>query len=377
MITSQDQAPRIAVLWSRLPGYAYACVSALAARIGNDRVWCGSLGDPPSYFAETIASGQLPVSVFSRQDNYRQVAEDILARLLPFRPDVVVGSGWALKAWLLVAKQLRQQGVATVAMADTPWLGTFRQAARCVLGRQLLRRSFDALWIPGARGYPVARLAGYADDRLWQNMLACDAETYSAATPERLQAAQLHRRWPRRFLFVGRLVEVKNIVRLMEAYEQYAASTPHPWSLAIAGGGACAAQVRDLPGVERLGPLPPSEVLRVMAESGCLVLPSTYDAWGVVVHEACCAGLPLVLSWAVGAGAELLRDGYNGRGADPRRPESLAAAMRWVSTHPEPWVLGRRSFGLSHQFSPQLWADGLVMKSTELLAGRPEARGHA
>ena len=44
-----------------------------------------------------------------------------------------------------------------------------------------------------------------------------------------------------------------------------------------------------------------------------LVLPSWFEPWGVVVNEAVAAGLAVVASEAVGAAAELVRDGVNGR----------------------------------------------------------------
>jgi len=157
---------------------------------------------------------------------------------------------------------------------------------------------------------------------------------------------------------------------LLEGYARYAEATSDPWQLTIIGDGPLADLVRGAHGVEWLGALPPPDVHRTMAQSGCLVLPSVYEPWGVVVHEAACAGLSLVLSEEVGAGAELLWDGYNGRRVAPRRPESIANAMRWISEHPEPWLLGSRSFEASHRLSPELWADNLVTRSTELLTAR-------
>jgi len=169
--------PRTAVLWSGLPAYAYSCVLALARRTGENRTWCGSLGETPQYSAETVTSGEVAVRAFPSRGDAGQVAGDILASLAEFRPEVVVGSGWRIPAWRLAARQLRGQGVLTVVTADTPWLGTVRQTARCVLGRRLLHQMADVMWIPGARGYPVAKLAGFEGARLWKGMYCCDTRT--------------------------------------------------------------------------------------------------------------------------------------------------------------------------------------------------------
>ena len=43
-----------------------------------------------------------------------------------------------------------------------------------------------------------------------------------------------------------------------------------------------------------------------------LVLPSSFEPWGLVLNEAMCGGLPVVASDKVGAAADLVRDGVNG-----------------------------------------------------------------
>jgi glycosyltransferase involved in cell wall biosynthesis len=43
-----------------------------------------------------------------------------------------------------------------------------------------------------------------------------------------------------------------------------------------------------------------------------LVLASDFEPWGMVVNEAMCCGLPVVVSDKVGAAADLVVDGVNG-----------------------------------------------------------------
>jgi glycosyltransferase involved in cell wall biosynthesis len=44
-----------------------------------------------------------------------------------------------------------------------------------------------------------------------------------------------------------------------------------------------------------------------------LVHPSDYEPWALVINEAAAAGMAIVSSSVVGAAAELVRDGFNGR----------------------------------------------------------------
>ena len=45
----------------------------------------------------------------------------------------------------------------------------------------------------------------------------------------------------------------------------------------------------------------PEDLLAFMSTGKAFVLPSTFEPWGVAVHEFAAAGYPLILSDAVGA----------------------------------------------------------------------------
>ena len=64
---------------------------------------------------------------------------------------------------------------------------------------------------------------------------------------------------------------------------------------------------------------PPEELPRFFAEADVFVLPSRYDGWGVVVNQALGAGLPILCSDRVGAGADLVEDEANGLALRRRR----------------------------------------------------------
>ena len=73
---------------------------------------------------------------------------------------------------------------------------------------------------------------------------------------------------------------------------------------------------------------PPEELPRFFAEADVFVLPSRYDGWGVVVNQALGAGLPILCSDHVGAGADLVEDGVNGLRFAADDADALAAALR-------------------------------------------------
>ena len=50
----------------------------------------------------------------------------------------------------------------------------------------------------------------------------------------------------------------------------------------------------------------------LMKDAGFLILPSLYEAWGVVIHEAVIAGLPIITTHQTGAASEFVVNNENG-----------------------------------------------------------------
>ncbi len=108
-----------------------------------------------------------------------------------------------------------------------------------------------------------------------------------------------------RVLYVGKLIELKRVDLLIEAFGVL--NLPDV-RLSIVGTGPLEQKLRALAGkqpnsgaIEWLGTMKNDAVQRLIAESDCLVLPSEYDGWGAVVSEALLAGTPVICSSACGA----------------------------------------------------------------------------
>lgn len=132
-------------------------------------------------------------------------------------------------------------------------------------------------------------------------------------------------------IFVGRLVQVKGIETLLQAFERVADKLPE-WGLLIVGDGPLrhrlsSYQLRHQALKDRIVTLPyvdPKELIRYYVASDLFVLPSLDEPWGVVVNEAMACGLPVILSTHVGAAADLLKEGENGYSHPPEDVNALA-----------------------------------------------------
>jgi glycosyltransferase involved in cell wall biosynthesis len=74
-----------------------------------------------------------------------------------------------------------------------------------------------------------------------------------------------------------------------------------------------------------------------------LLHPADYEPWALVINEAAAAGLAIVASSVVGAAAELVRDGINGRVCPPGDLGAFTAALRWATGSSQLGEVGRSS----------------------------------
>ncbi len=141
----------------------------------------------------------------------------------------------------------------------------------------------------------------------------------SSALIEQVRTTYGLRLGRRRLVFSGRLTSVKRVDLLIDAFCSIADQRPQ-WDLVIVGDGDLREAMQDRVSArlrERVcwtgfidRQVTVSAIYRC---SDVLVLPSSFEPWALVVNEAAAAGLALVCSSVVGAAAELVRDGVNGR----------------------------------------------------------------
>ena len=83
---------------------------------------------------------------------------------------------------------------------------------------------------------------------------------------------------------------------------------------------------RAADGVDWLGIIPQARMLEVYRHADLLLFPSRHESFGLVVIEAMAAGLPVVVSDAIGTG--IVTDGRNGAVIAGHDPSRYAGALR-------------------------------------------------
>jgi glycosyltransferase involved in cell wall biosynthesis len=82
------------------------------------------------------------------------------------------------------------------------------------------------------------------------------------------------------------------------------------------------------------GFIPPERVVAYYAAADFLVLPSHHEPFGAVVQEAMAAGLPVIVTSAVGAARDLVQEGKTGFVVPPGDPEALANRIAMLLKDP-------------------------------------------
>ena len=239
---------------------------------------------------------------------------------------------------------------------DTIWQASVKQWVGRGLHRLMIDPFFDLVMVPGERTEFLARRLGFGPEDIVRGAYTGDSPLFDFGPRSGDELAAR-----RRFLYAGRLIAFKGLDVLADAYRQYRLLLPDPWELHIVGIGPEEDRFAGMEGVTMHGWLDAPELAALMHESSGLLLPSHNEHFGIVVHEATAAGLPVLVSETAGVVPVLVQDGYNGWALPEGDVAAWASSMRQLSAQ-SPERLGEMSAvsrALSTRLSPAGWARNL------------------
>lgn len=344
---------RVAILWTQLSGYMNACLKQLA-QTGGVEIFVSNM--------RVTKDAPYDASLFSWiEERYEwDVCLDeteLLSRLEMFRPNIIVSSGWNVPGHRHILKKFRNRAVRIITV-DNPWRGTIKQRLGGMVSRFYLKPICDALFVAGERQAVFAHKLGFPQRRILRGVLSCDHQKFSAIHFERQHLSDE----PHAFVYVGRLAAEKGLDVLVAAYRRYRQSVAEPWPLKCYGTGPLKAVLERVEGIELMGFCQPADLPGELLRASCLVLPSTFEPWALVLHEAAAAGLALICSAEVGASVHLLQTGYNGYVVETGDVEELATAMLQYTAlgKDQRITMAENSYLMSLQFTPERWASNLL-----------------
>ncbi len=312
------------------------------ARFGIDATWLRAdrLSGCERYAIELVSSlvrlAPGEIVLFVRPDLPPALADlDVERHEADLRVRVALDQAWlpwaAARAHVDILHTLASptpvlwRGLAAVTVHDaSPWLhpesagATTRFYAR-PLYPQALGRAAAIFTVSEAAREDLVRAAGAPRERVFVTHNGVERRFFDARAPEGPRAPYL--------LAVGTFEPRKNLPALLDAFRvlrregrdmQLVVAGRQPWTQSLPLGDLA-------PHVRLAGAVPDAELPSLYAGAACFVMPSLCEGFGLPLAEAMAAGAP-----AVASDIPALREvgGETVRYADPREPESFAAAIR-------------------------------------------------
>lgn len=246
------------------------------------------------------------VVYYNRSELSGKMLENLIEKLAP---KVVFTCGWMDKEYCHASLFARQKfKISVIASSDTHWKGG-KQWLNIFFSRFRHLKWFDYILVPGNLQFEYARRLGFRKDKILFPSLSADNETFLSVDIEKKKIS-----YPRQLLYVGRLSPEKGISDLLRAWkiiEDYKG-----WKLKIIGSGPLKEVLQEeIDGLQNvsLRDFADQDALTIeMQESGCFIVPSINEPWGLVIHEAAAAGLPILASRNSGAASTFVIQNYNG-----------------------------------------------------------------
>ena len=169
-------------------------------------------------------------------------------------------------------------------------------------------------------------------------------------------------------LFIGRLVEQKGIMILLDAFQSLSVEDV---SLLIIGRGSLEEKllkiISSYDRVFHISYVPNEELYLFYAISDIFTLPSittdyVKEPWGFVINEAMCQGCAIITSDAVGAGVGgLVEDGGNGYVVPENNSKALKEALEKILTDEQLLnAMKRRSKNIIKKWTYPKMAEGFI-----------------
>lgn len=339
---------RVGIVYTGVPNYMVDCWRALSRQESVSlKIWTEDsgrynvLGD-----SERRLEG-LDAEVMQSKDITCDALKRVVAEIKEFAPDVLFVSGWSLRLPRYVAKSGVLRSIPKVLDFDMPWEWQFRKiAARFVLASYT--RRFCAAFVPGRATRPYARWLGFGSDKVYGGRNCIDVNSYAGNGLGRKRIG---------FVFVGRFSGEKGIDVLVKAYSRYRTlvnDSDDVWPLDMYGGGNLEPLFSDVEGVTVHGVTSPESLKEVYARAGLLILPSLWEAWGVVLLEAAASGCPIICTDKCGGRLDIVENGVNGLVVPAGNSDALASAMYDVATGAKKFD-GERGREIANDYSCERW----------------------
>ncbi len=243
--------------------------------------------------------------------------------------------------------------------------------------RKIVMRWIDAICCNGKLCGEYTRSLGFPENCLTYGHMVADVEGIKRASSllDDKVVADLKVRFDLKgmvFLYVGRLIQLKGIHKLLKAWKDFASHREsQEITLLLVGHGQQREELEQycesnrLNNVRFAGAIDYDELAPFYKAADVFIIPTMSDNWSLVVPEAMACGLPILCSKYNGCWPELVTPD-NGWVFDPLNVDSTVASLeKCVQARDDLPEMGRRSLEIIGNYTGRTAAEA-ILKTCEL-----------
>ena len=287
----------------------------------------------------------------------------ILGTIKEFKPDVVNLTGYYDIASWAILLYCKLKGIKTILSNESTANDHSRNRFKELI-KGLIVNKFDGYFNFGTLSENYLLSLGASPKKMLVKRNCVDNKTlkevYSEYNLNRVEKQQSLNFAPKNFIFVGRLIEYKNLFHFLKSFKSAQEKSKEDWGVIILGDGELRLDlqqyVRDnnIQQVRFQNGVSWQQVPEYLALSDVLVLPSYSEPWGLVVNEAMACGLPVIVSEKCGCATDLVKIGENGFTFAPNNPEDLTdILLKFINKTVDCEQMGLISEKIIQDFSPE------------------------
>ncbi len=286
---------------------------------------------------------------FNREDF---TSDDLSLKVEDIDPQMIICAGWGDRGYLKTVATFSKK-ITTVLIFDNQWYGTLKQYIATLLSRFTIVNIFDYVWVPGSPQVTYAQKLGFDKSKVFKGFYVANRANFD------VNIINIGKKFSKRFIFLGRYIDQKGIKDLWKAFIEIQNQDPNDWELWCIGTGALEKEKMEHPQIKHIGFVQPKDLRNYINEGGVFVLPSYFEAWGVVVHEFAYAGFPLLISDAVGAATQFVKEGSNGYLFESKSKEELKEKMKNLISLSEDQLIkmGNNSYSMASSITEESWVN--------------------
>ena len=222
------------------------------------------------------------------------------------------------------------------------------------------KRYYSHMLVAGMRQFEYAKKLGFKNSKIIWPLYSADTLKFNSIKLETNRFIG-----KKNILFVGRFAKVKGLNYLLEAWSGI--QDKKGTTLTLIGNGPMKDKLSYPKDVNLREFCSQDELIEIAANASCLVLPSIFEPWALVIHEFAAAGLPLIVTSTCGASAHFVLNNYNGYIVEPGNIIELQKALVKIIESDENQLLefGKRSRELSLSITPKMVAGAILSVTKE------------